>query len=146
MYLDYVAPRVGQLAVLAAVHHARRTGEGQHLDLSQMEAAMQFLGPALVDRQMSGAEPARRGNADPEMFPHGVYACRGCAEARTAGTDDAPYWVAIACRGEDDWRRLCTATGGTLDAHLDLEQRRARGDEIDREIALLVLDSRGGDG
>src|SRR5690606_15476518 len=78
-YLDYLSPRLGQLALLAAVHDARRTGRGQHLDLSQMEVAMHFLAPALLERQLTGVEPERLGNADPDMVPHGVYACRGQA-------------------------------------------------------------------
>src|SRR5205809_108896 len=53
-YTDYVVPRLAATALLAAVDHQRRTGEGQHLDVSQVEAALHFLAPALLDHELTG--------------------------------------------------------------------------------------------
>jgi crotonobetainyl-CoA:carnitine CoA-transferase CaiB-like acyl-CoA transferase len=97
-YTDYIAPRYNAVAILAALEHRRRTDEGQHIDLSQAEASLHFLAPALLDYFVNGEVASRDGNRDREMAPHGVYPCAG---------DDR--WVAIAVRDERDWRALCTA-------------------------------------
>src|SRR5690606_15637868 len=87
------------------------------------------------ERQLTGVEPERLGNADPDMVPHGVYACRGQAEAVARDEDDAPCWVAIACRDDDDWRRLCRVVGSGLDPDLRFERRLARRQQIDEALA-----------
>jgi benzylsuccinate CoA-transferase BbsF subunit len=48
-YTDYVSPRFIAAAILAALDHRRRTGEGQYVDLSQAEASLHFLAPAILD-------------------------------------------------------------------------------------------------
>jgi benzylsuccinate CoA-transferase BbsF subunit len=99
-YTDFVAPRFTVAALLAALDHRRRTGQGQHIDLSQMEASIPFIAPELLDHIVNGASPDRVGNAHPTMSPHGLFPSRG---------DDR--WVAIAARDDDDWRRLAVAIG-----------------------------------
>ena len=97
-YTDYVAPRYTAMAILAALDHRRRTGQGQYIDQSQAECAIHFLGPAILDYTVNGRVDGRVGNSDAALAPHGVYPAAG---------DD--QWVAIACRNDDDWRRLCAA-------------------------------------
>ncbi len=99
-YTDYIAPRFNAVAILAALEHRRRTGEGQHVDLSQAEASLHLLAPALLDCEVNGEVASRDGNHDREMAPHGVYPCAG---------DDR--WVAIAVRDDSDWSALCSAMG-----------------------------------
>ena len=45
-YTDTIAPRFLTSTLLAALDHRRRTGEGQYIDLAQMEAALHFLSPS----------------------------------------------------------------------------------------------------
>ena len=97
-YTDYVAPRYTAIAILAALDHRRRTGQGQYIDQSQAECAIHFLAPAILDYTANGRVNGRVGNSDAIFAPHGVYPAAG---------DD--QWVAIVCRSDDDWRRLCTA-------------------------------------
>jgi crotonobetainyl-CoA:carnitine CoA-transferase CaiB-like acyl-CoA transferase len=97
-YTDYVAPRFTAVAILAALDHRRRTGQGQYIDQSQAECAIHFLGPAILDYTVNGRVEERVGNSDATFAPHGVYPAAG---------DD--QWVAIVCRDDDDWRRLCSA-------------------------------------
>ena len=97
-YTDYVAWRYNAIAILAALEHRRRTGEGQHVDLSQAEAALHYLAPALLDHAVNGRVQGAHGNDDPQMAPHGVYPAAG---------EDA--WVAIAVRDDREWRALCAA-------------------------------------
>lgn len=99
-YTDYVAPKFIASAILAALEYRRRTGEGQLIDISQAEAAMHFLGPAILDFTANGRVASRAGNDDPAAAPHGVYPCRG---------EDT--WVAIAVETDEQWHGLCRATG-----------------------------------
>jgi crotonobetainyl-CoA:carnitine CoA-transferase CaiB-like acyl-CoA transferase len=130
-YTDYIAPRYNAVAVLAALEHRRRTGRGQHVDLSQAEASLHFLTPALLDCIVNGSDPSREGNRDREMAPHGVYPC--------AGED---RWVAIAVRDARDWRALCGAIGRTdlaEDPRLaSAAGRRARAAELDELLASFT--------
>jgi crotonobetainyl-CoA:carnitine CoA-transferase CaiB-like acyl-CoA transferase len=86
----------GAVAVLAALLHRARTGRGQYIDLSQWETTMAVLPEAIVEQTMNGAPPARDGNRDPVMAPHGVF--------RAAGDD---RWLAIAIEDDRAWRRFC---------------------------------------
>ena len=72
-YTDYIAARYNAIAILAALEHRRRTGEGQYIDQSQAEAAFHFLTPELLDFSLNGRTRTRVGNDDLEMFPHGVF-------------------------------------------------------------------------
>ena len=127
-YTDYVAPRFTAIAILAALDHRRRTGHGQYIDQSQAECALHFLGPAILDYTANGRVEERAGNCDAAFAPHGVYPAAG---------DD--QWVAIACRDDDDWRRLCAAME---DENLSRDSRYASAagrlehrDAIDSSIA-----------
>ena len=63
-YSDYPSPRFALCALLAALDHRRRTGEGQYLDFAQAEACVHFLSPAVLDQTVNGREPVR-GTATP---------------------------------------------------------------------------------
>src|SRR5437016_5415372 len=91
-YTDYIVAPLGALAAIAALEYRRRTGRGQFIDLSQVEAALLFLAPALLDYTANGRDFERRGNFSAEMAPHGIY--------RTADPDG---WIAIAAPDDRAW-------------------------------------------
>ena len=122
-YTDYCAPRISVAALLSAIDHRDRTGEGQYLDQSQIESTLNYVMPALLDHQINGSTWDRLANTDPDLFPHDVYSADG---------DDE--WVAIACRNDDDWRQLCSVLGRDDWADLGIEARRARTGEINQAI------------
>src|SRR5579885_660015 len=97
-YTDYVSPRFTAMAILAALDHHRRTGEGQYIDQSQAESSLHFLSPAILDYTVNGRIQSRAGNSDREFAPHGVYPA--------AGED---RWIAIVCQSDSQWRSLCSA-------------------------------------
>ena len=69
-YLDPIGGFNGAAAVLTALLHRQRTGEGQHLEISQVEAAMQFIGAELLAAAETGVDPPRDGNHRPDAAPH----------------------------------------------------------------------------
>jgi crotonobetainyl-CoA:carnitine CoA-transferase CaiB-like acyl-CoA transferase len=99
-YGDPTAGLHGAFAVLAALLHREKTGEGQFIDLSQMETMAALLPEGAMDFAMNHTQPERSGNRDPHMAPHGVFRCDG--EQR---------WVSLAIRDEEEWRRFARAIG-----------------------------------
>src|SRR5262249_5570753 len=97
-YTDFIVPRLAATALLAAVDHQRRTGEGQYLDVSQFEASLHFLAPALLEHSLAGTVAGRGGNGSDHAAPHGAYPCAG---------DDR--WIAVSVRGEAEWRTFAGA-------------------------------------
>jgi crotonobetainyl-CoA:carnitine CoA-transferase CaiB-like acyl-CoA transferase len=89
---DFIAPRFGVAALLAALDYRRRTGKGQYIDFSEFEASVQFLIPAILDYTVNNRIQTRDGNKSPYAAPHGVYRCKG---------DDR--WCAIAVFTETEW-------------------------------------------
>ncbi|HYV56898.1 MAG TPA: CoA transferase [Candidatus Nitrosopolaris sp.] len=133
-YLDHMGGYLGACAILLGLHHRSLTGEGQHIDVSQIEPGIPLAGPAALDRQANGRSyrrpetpPGNRSPAPP-MAPHNVYRCAGREE-----------WVAIACRDDADWRRLRAAMDNpewARDPRFDaVAGRQAHEDELDERIA-----------
>jgi crotonobetainyl-CoA:carnitine CoA-transferase CaiB-like acyl-CoA transferase len=91
----------GAFAVLAALLHRARTGQGQYIDLSQWETSMAVLPEAIMRYTMSGTAPERDGNRDPHMAPHGVF--------KAAGEDER--WIAIAVEDDAGFARLTALMG-----------------------------------
>ena len=118
-YTDYVSPKFLSAALLAALDHRDRTGEGQYIDLSQAESSMTFLAPAVLDYDVNAHLPDKMGNDHPAMSPHGVFASAG---------DDR--WIAVACENDDQWAGLCGVIGADDVAGLGVEERRERAAEI----------------
>ena len=127
-YTDVVAPRFGLTGLLAALEYRRRTGTGQHLDLSQAESSLHFLSTALLDAEVNGREFQARGNRDPGVAPHGIYPSAG---------DDR--WVAVACAEDQQWQALAKQLGRSDLAGLTLAERLARQDELDELIGAWTV-------
>jgi crotonobetainyl-CoA:carnitine CoA-transferase CaiB-like acyl-CoA transferase len=126
-YTDYIAPRFGACALMAALIHKKLTGEGQYIDQSQAESALQFLALPIVDFSANQRVYKPIGNHDSYFAPHGVYAAAG---------DDR--WVAIACREENEWCALCVAMGApdlSADARFStFIARQTNSEDLDRII------------
>jgi crotonobetainyl-CoA:carnitine CoA-transferase CaiB-like acyl-CoA transferase len=130
-YTDTVAPRFLATTLMAALDHGRRTGEGQFIDQAQMESALHFLAPELLEAQLSGRSPRRAGNDSPDASPHDAYAC--------AGHDQ---WIAIAVETDEHWHSLRRVLGQPAwmnDPSLaTVAGRRQRSDDIDRAITAFT--------
>jgi crotonobetainyl-CoA:carnitine CoA-transferase CaiB-like acyl-CoA transferase len=100
-YPDYIAAGTLALAVTAALHHRARTGQGQCIEIAQVEATATAMEVAFLDYFANGTIAAPSGNRDPGCVPQGCYPCLG---------HDA--WCAISCPTEAQWRTLAQAIGG----------------------------------
>ncbi len=144
-YTDFISPRYALAALCAALHFRDRkrdrkrdakrdregdasreeAGCGQLIDVSQIEASIHFLAPAILDHQATGFVLDRAGHDSEWGCPHGVYRAR-----------ETERFVAIETRTSEQWRALCgeipalaaLAGGGALDG---IDARLARRKEID---------------
>lgn len=102
-YTDYVSPRFALAALLAAVDHRDRTGEGQHIDCSQAEASIHNLGAAILDAGVNCRATRRRGNASPHYAPSGVYPVRGEDQWVALAAPDCATFSALADEAALGW-------------------------------------------
>jgi len=102
-YADHIAGLYAALALLSALEHRQKTGEGQYIDVSQVEAMTSLLASAFLEYGLTGKPPEPAGNRSDKAAPHGVYRCRG--EDR---------WCAIAVFSDRQWRGFRKAVGNPL--------------------------------
>ncbi|MER8467625.1 CoA transferase [Mesorhizobium sp. M1396] len=125
---DAVGGLNGCVAVLVALIHALKTGQGQFIDLAQIECMMPFAAPWITVGSMGGLPPPKYGNRHPQFVPHGCFRC--------AGEDN---WIVIAATDEEMWQRLAVLIGRpewATDASLKSDEaRRAFEDVIEEGIA-----------
>ncbi len=135
-YADPNAGIHGAFAVLCALYHRAKTGEGQYMDMSQWECAMDLIPEGLLEHAMNGREPVRDGNRDPLMAPHGIFRCKDLPEKNMDVTIDA--WVSIACANDADFARLAQAISRpelAADARFKtLDARKRNEDELEKII------------
>ncbi len=135
-YTDLVVPWFASTALIAALRRREATGQGQYLDLSQLEASMHFLAPALLDYSANGRDEIRQGNRVAYAAPHGVYPCKSDIQQGR--------WVAIAAETDGQWADLCRAMGrddlAQDERFATLLRRKRNEDELDSTIADWTMD------
>jgi benzylsuccinate CoA-transferase BbsF subunit len=132
-FMDHMGANYMALAVLAAIVHRNRTGEGQWVDIACTETGTTLTGTDILDFGVNQRAARRPGSVDsnrsahPAMAPHGIYPAAG---------EDA--WVAVACRDDADWSACRTVIGdgwAGAERFAHLEGRLAHQDELDRQLA-----------
>ncbi|RXH42345.1 hypothetical protein XH94_02950 [Bradyrhizobium zhanjiangense] len=129
---DAVGGLNGCAAVLVALIHARATGQGQFIDLAQIECMMPFAAPWITVHSSDGTPPPKYGSRHPQFVPHGCFRC--------AGEDN---WIMVAATDEAMWQRLAILVGRpdwAADPSLKSEEaRRGIEDVIERGIEAWTL-------
>ena len=132
-YMDHTGGYYMAMAILMALYHRARTGEGQWVDMSCTEAGATLNGPAILDWTVNHRPMRRAGSPDsnrnewPPMAPHAIYPACG---------DDR--WIAIACRDDADWQLLARVLDRPFAREArfaELAGRLAAVGELDREVA-----------
>jgi benzylsuccinate CoA-transferase BbsF subunit len=96
--VDVWSAKNAAMAIMIALMHKQRTGEGQFVDLAQYEAIAQLNGDGLMDYAMNGRIARPQGNRHSVMAPHNCYQCKG-----------EDQWVSIAVANDTEWAALCDA-------------------------------------
>ena len=103
-YTDFLVPHFAASALLAALDHRQRTGEGQNIDFGQMEAAIHATETMVLDYTVNGREQQALGAGHPDHAPYATYQCapRG---------DDDDRWIAITVTNDTELRALADVAG-----------------------------------
>jgi formyl-CoA transferase len=129
-----VGPGVGDIvpgmllafAIVSAVRHAERTGEGQFVDVAMYDAALALCERIVYQHSFTGHVPQPEGNSHPIYVPFGVFPA-------------VDGWVSIACPVDEFWRSLCNTMArpewGTHPDFATLTARRARRDEVNAMVS-----------
>lgn len=129
---DAVGGLNGCAAVLIALIHTLKTGQGQFIDLAQIECMIPFIAPWITVHSIDGTPPPKYGNRHPQFVPHGCFRC--------AGEDN---WILIAATGAEMWQRLAVLIGRpdwATDVSLrSAESRRGIEDLIEKGIEAWTL-------
>ncbi len=124
---DYVAAIFASIAVLAALEHHERTGQGQLVEVAQTEGTAHLNAIAYLDHTVNGRDAQPRGNFSEMHAPHDVYPCRG-----------ADGWCAIEVGNDEEWQALVRVmhepAWAADERFATLEQRVANKKELDGNI------------
>jgi benzylsuccinate CoA-transferase BbsF subunit len=128
-YPDHVPnPGHALVGLLAAIFHRARTGEGQYIELAQLESTVNLMGPSILRYAACGELPQRAGNRREGVAPGGVFPCQG---------EDA--WCAFEVESDQGWQALADVLGHPswmTDASLaTLAGRATRVDMIEGKLA-----------
>lgn len=124
-YTDAIAPRYTIAAILAAVDYRDRTGIGQYIDLSQVEAAISgFFGTEVLDYTVNGRRAVPTGNRSRSAAPYGAFPCAGDDEWITIAIESDEAWQAFRdVMGDPAWAASAgfALTSGRLEAQDEIE-------------------------
>lgn len=97
--VDSAAALVGAYAVMVALFHRERTGQGQEIDLALYESIFNMMGPHVIDYDQLGLVQERMGAHSPHVAPRGTFQTRDGA------------WVAMSGSTQSTFERICAALG-----------------------------------
>jgi crotonobetainyl-CoA:carnitine CoA-transferase CaiB-like acyl-CoA transferase len=98
---DQSAGLYASIAILGALHHRDRTGEGQYIDISLFEAAVSLLGNVSANHLVSGEEARRYANGHPNIVPYQAFHTRDGYVVVSVGNDRL-YQTFCRLLGRDD--------------------------------------------
>lgn len=124
--IDLRSAATAAFAILVALCHRQRTGQGQHIDLSSQETIAALLQEPIMDYTMNKRNQTRKGNRDDIMAPHNCYRCND------------RKWISIAVATEEEWQAFCRAIGNpgwtTEERFSDPYRRHKNQEELDERV------------
>lgn len=113
------------IGLLSAIHYARRTGEGQFVDVAMTDAVLSVCERIIYQKSYENRSPVPEGNRHPLLCPFGLFR-----------TNDG--WVSIACPNDEFWVKLTTAIGRPeLAMHPDFSTNALRLAHVERVIDTI---------
>jgi crotonobetainyl-CoA:carnitine CoA-transferase CaiB-like acyl-CoA transferase len=129
-YGDSTVGAAAAFAAVVALLHRERTGAGQFVDVSAVEALSSMIGDCLLEQSLTGKSLGPDGNNHPDMCPHGCYPCTGGA------------WVTVAVANDAEWQRLCDVLDATTlvtdPRYATIRERRDHVEALDADLARIT--------
>jgi crotonobetainyl-CoA:carnitine CoA-transferase CaiB-like acyl-CoA transferase len=95
---DIFPAALSAFGIMAAVHHAQRTGQGQFVDVAMYDGILAMCERLVYQYSYTGRSPAPEGNQHPILCPFGVFPAKD-------------GMVTIGCPRDSFWRELADAMG-----------------------------------
>ena len=96
--IDILTGLNASIAILAAVEHRNKTGEGQHIDLSLFDVGVASLANQALNYLVSDEPPQRMGNAHPNIVPYQAF-------------ETADGHIILAVGNDSQFQRFCAVAG-----------------------------------
>ena len=113
------------IGLLSAIHYARRTGEGQFVDVAMTDAVLSVCERIIYQKSYENRSPVPEGNRHPLLCPFGLFRAND-------------GWVSIACPNDEFWVKLTTAIGRPeLSLHHEFSTNALRLTHVDRVIDAI---------
>jgi len=125
-YADINAALFGAFSIQTGLYHRERYGEGQHIEIAQIEALLSTLPYPIMNADLNQRVTGTVGNTNPMMPVHNNYPCTG---------DDK--WVSIAILTDEEWQGFCQAMGEP-----DWTKSEDFADHFKRSLNRKTLDAR----
>ena len=122
--IDLLAGKDVVMAVLAAVVHRERTGEGQHVEIDLLSSSLAALANQASTYLATGTVPRRLGNRHPSIAPYQTVRCRD-------------GFLAVAVANERQWAALATVIG--MPDLADDPRFATNGARVENHAAMLEL-------
>jgi len=116
------------VGILAALRHAEKTGEGQHIDIALLDCQLAMLANQGMNYLVSGEAPVRLGNTHPNIVPYQDF-------------ETADGHVILAVGNDGQFAKFCKAVGTNWDSDAkfsDNEKRVANRDQLISKISLIM--------
>ena len=127
-YPDPISALNSVAAIMTALNHRRRTGQGQFIDLALIEGPICQIGEFIAAHSRTGIQPPRVGNSHPEHAPYGVYPARGEDE-----------WIAICVTSDAQWNEMCLLMGRSdLAETIQFSDSSARQRDVERLDGIVA--------
>ena len=121
---DITTGMYSTVAILAALAHRSRTGQGQYIDMALLDVQVAMIANMNMNYLISGRAPKRHGNAHANIVPYQVF-----------DASDGQFVVAVGNDGQ--FAKFCEAAGQTF--HLDARFRRNEDRVRNREVLVPLL-------
>ena len=132
-YADINAALFGAFAIQTALYHREKYGEGQHIEVAQIESLLSTMPEPVMEAGLNRRVLSTLGNSNSMMPVHNNYPCKG---------DDK--WVSIAISSEEEWAGFCRALGYPAwtkrDAFADGYKRSLNRKQLDSLIAKWTIE------
>lgn len=125
--VDMLTGMYATVAILAALRHAERTGQGQSIDMALLDAVVAVGATPIIAQRVTGKVPQRFGNAHANMVPYHVFAT-------------ADGYMIVAAGNDGQWQGFCRGIGRT-DLAADTRFATGPGRLVDRDELVPLLEA-----
>ncbi len=120
---DLMTGMYATVAILGALEHRNRSGQGQYLDIALLDCLIAMTSYQAINYFVSGKVPERLGNGHPNIVPYQVFKCRD-GHLILAVANDSQFRSFCRAVGKPEWAadaRFAVGAGRAVNRHVLIE-------------------------